>query len=161
MNKNYLSLLLSAALVIISGIACGEIGNSNKGSDKPTNEAKPAADAKTKSSDKTAKLDSYSIKGIKFAYFKIPSGLKKEELIELAQKLHDQEPDTQLVLVDDDSELADYIKYAKAISGIGEIEKPMPMEWADKHIIANVQKYTSGKFVLCEGYGSSEIADLK
>lgn len=161
MNKNFLSLLLAAALVVVSGLACGDIGNSNKSSDKPANGPKPAADAKTNSSDKPAKLDSYSIKGIKFAYFKIPSGLKKEELINVAQKLHEQEPDTQLVLVDDDSELADYIKYAKAISGIGEIEKPMPMEWADKHIIANVQKYTSGRFVLCEGYGSTEIADLK
>jgi len=37
----------------------------------------------------------------------------------------------------------------------------MPAEWADKHIIANVQKYMSGKFVLCEGNGSKEIADLK
>jgi len=161
MNKSLSNMLFAAALVVMSGLACGDLGNSNKGGDKPSNGGKPLVEDKAKPNDKPAKLDSYSIKGIKFAYFKIPAGLKKEELIELAQKLHDQEPDTQLVLVDDDSELADYIKYAKAISGIGEIEKPMPMEWADKHIIANVQKYMSGKFVLCEGYGSSEIAELK
>ncbi len=161
MNKSLLSMIFAAALVVVSGLACSDLGNSNKSGERPSNGGKPSVEDKAKPSDKPAKLDSYSIKGIKFAYFKIPSGLKKEELIELAQKLHDQEPDTQLVLVDDDSELEDYIKYAKAISGIGEIEKPMPMKWADKHIIANVQKYVSGKFVLCEGYGSSEIAELK
>ncbi|MBK7802531.1 MAG: hypothetical protein IPJ55_07640 [Chloracidobacterium sp.] len=161
MNKNIVNLLLTATLAVASGIACSNLGNSNKSDDKPSNGTKSSPDAQTTSSGKPAKLDSYAIKGIKFAYYKIPSGLKKEELIEVAQKIHDQDSDAQLVLVDDDTELADYIKYAKAISGIGEIEKPMPVEWADKHIIANVQKYMSGKFVLCEGYGSSEIADLK
>jgi hypothetical protein len=91
----------------------------------------------------------------------VPAGLKGDELIETAQRIHDQESDTQLILIDDDSQMADYIAYAKAISGQGEIDKPMPAEWADKHIIANVQKYMSGKFVLCEGNGSKEIADLK
>ena len=37
----------------------------------------------------------------------------------------------------------------------------MPQEWAHKHIVANVQLYMSGKFVLCEGNGSKEIAELK
>jgi len=161
MNKNIVSLLLTAALAIASGIACSNLGNSNNSGDKPANGTASSPEAKTTSTGKPAKLDSYAIKGIKFAYYKIPSGLKEEELIEVAQKIHDQDSDTQLVLVDDDTELADYIKYAKAISGIGEIDKPLPKDWADKHIIANVQKYMSGKFVLCEGYGSSEIADLK
>ena len=37
-----------------------------------------------------------------------PSGLKKEELIEVAQKIHDQDSDAQLVLVDDDTEPVSY-----------------------------------------------------
>ena len=37
----------------------------------------------------------------------------------------------------------------------------MPKEWADKHIVANVQKYMSGKFMLCKGAGYKEIAELK
>ncbi len=57
--------------------------------------------------------------------------------------------------------LAVCLHLLKAISGQGEIDKPMPAAWADKHIVANVQKYMSGKFVLCKGNGSSEIADLK
>ena len=93
MNKSFLSMLFAAALVVVSGLACGDLGNSNKSGEQPSNSGKPSVEDKAKTSDKPAKLDSYSIKGIKFAYFKIPSGLKKEELIELAQKLHDQEPD--------------------------------------------------------------------
>lgn len=108
-----------------------------------------------------AKLDEYTVKGIQFVYFKIPAGLSREQLIETAQKLHEQEPKAQLVLVDDDSKVKEYINYAKAISGQGELNEPMPQEWADKHIVANVQLYMSGKFVLCEGNGSKEIAELK
>lgn len=148
--KHYnLNLLLAISLLIVSGLACSNTAERGESGSKPAAANKPA------------KLESYSLKGVKFAWFKVPTGLNGEELIATAQKLHEQEPDTQLILVDDDSQMADYISYAKAISGQGEIDKPMPVEWADKHIIANVQKYMSGKFVLCEGYGSKEIADLK
>ena len=160
-NKNSVSASIALTLLLSFGLACSNLSDNSTSNSKNANTSKPSPESTKQSGSASSKLDSYTIKGVKFAYFKIPSGLKKEELINVAQKLHEQEPDTQLVLVDDDSELADYIKYAKAISGIGEIEKPMPMEWADKHIIANVQKYTSGRFVLCEGYGSTEIADLK
>lgn len=154
-TKNPLNLIIISLVLLVTGLAC-----SNKGNSANTGEKK-ASDTKSAKSGRSAKLDSYTIKGIKFAYYKIDSGLSKDELIAAAQKLHESEPDTQLILVDDDSELANYIKYVKAISGQGEIEGPMPAEWADKHIIANVQKYMSGKFVLCKGNGSGEIADLK
>ena len=155
MNRNPLNLLLMVPILLIAGFACSNLGDDSKGIEKPSTETTSPA------TSKSGKLDGYTLRGFKFAYFKIPAGLTKDELIAAAQKFHDQEPDTQLILVDDDSELADYVKYAKAISGAGEIEKPMPAEWADIHIIANVQKYMSGKFVLCESNGSKEIADLK
>lgn len=148
-NRNFLNFLCVLPLLFITGLACSNLSKNTESDGKPA------------SSNKPAKLESYSLKGIKFAWYKVPAGLSRDALISTAQKIHDQEPDTQLVLVDDDSEMADYIQYAKAISGKGEIDKPMPAEWADKHIIANVQKYMSGKFVLCEGNGSKEIVDLK
>lgn len=109
----------------------------------------------------TMRLTGYSIQGIKFAYYKIGKDLSEAELIETAQKIHDAEPDTQIIMVDDDSRLADYVAYVKAVSGPGDVSVEMPVEWADEHIVANVQKYMSGKFVLCKGYGYMEIADLK
>ena len=155
MNKNPRNLLLIFPILLIAGFACSNLSDDSKSNEKPS------AETKSPKSSKSGKLDGYTLRGIKFAWYKIPTGLSKDELIAAAQKFHDQEPDTQLILVDDDSKLADYVKYAKAISGEGEIEKPMPAEWADKHIIANVQKYMSGKFVLCEANGSKEISDLK
>lgn len=107
------------------------------------------------------RVDGYTIKGIKFAYYKIPSGLQRDQLIEVAQELHDSEPDTQLILVDDVSQLSNYIAYVKAVSGPGDVTIEMPADWAERHIIANVQKYMNGRFVLCEGTGYMEIADLK
>ena len=136
-------------MLLFIALGCSETAKTNETVSKPADANRPA------------RLDGYAIKGIKFAWYKVPAGLKGEGLIATAQKIHEQEPDTQLLLIDDDSQMADYIAYAKAISGQGEIDKPMPAEWADKHIIANVQKYMSGKFVLCEGNGSKEIADLK
>src|SRR5690606_21533929 len=63
----------------------------------------------------TERLTGYSLKGIKFAYYKISKDLSEAELIETAQKIHDAEPDTQIILVDDDSRLADYVAYVKAV----------------------------------------------
>lgn len=160
-NKNSVSASIALTVLLSFGLACSNLSDNSTSNSKNANTSKPSPESTKQSGSASSKLDSYTIKGVKFAYFKIPSGLKESELIETAQKLHEQEPDTQLILVDDESELKDYISYAKAISGQGEIDKPMPAEWADKHIIANVQKYMSGKFVLCKGNGSSEIADLK
>ena len=154
-ETNLRNLLVVLPLLLITSLGCSNLVKKAEGDDKSSNGSKPIT------SNKFGKLDSYSLKGVKFAWYKVPAGLGRDELISTAQKIHDQEPDSQLILVDDDSEMADYISYAKAISGQGEIDKPMPADWADKHIVANVQKYMSGKFVLCEGNGSKEIVELK
>jgi hypothetical protein len=145
MKQNKLNFLLVIALVLGIGLAC------NFHDEKPA-ENKPAA--------KNQKLESYTLKGLKFAYYKIPANLSREDLINTATELHRAEPDTQLILVDDDSGLAAYVKYAKDFSG-GKTEGEMPKEWADRHIVANLQKYLSGKFMLCEGNGYKEIAEIK
>ncbi len=112
-------------------------------------------------SSQAERLGGYSIKGNKFAYYKVPSGIPYANLIGVAQQAHDSEPNTQLMFVDDDSQIAEYIEYVKAVSGPGDVSLHMPSDWAEKHIVANVQKYMSGKFVLCKGNGNMEIADLK
>lgn len=153
--KNIISCLLAATIFLGAGLACEE-SNSNQAS------ADKAGPKTTGTSKDTTKLDDYTIRGFRFVYFRIPAGLDRDKLIETAQKLHDAVPDAQLILVDDDARLKDYIKYVKALSGEGDIEDTDPVtDWADKHIIANVQKYASGKFVLCKGNGHEEIADLK
>ncbi len=148
MKNNKLNVLLVLALIIGFGSACSfDLG-------------KTPVDSEVNLEKFPKMLDSYEIKGFKFAYYQIPQGLEKEKLIKVAQAIHEQENDTQLILVDDDSKVAEYITYVKALS-IGEVSDPIPQEWADKHIVANVQKYMNGRWVLCESNGSAEIADLK
>ena len=145
MKRNKFSFLLVAALLLSVVLGCNL-------SDENRPENKPAA--------KYQKLESYTIKGLKFSYYKIPANLSREDLIKAATDLHREDADAQLILVDDDSELAAYVKYAKDVSS-GNYEGEMPKEWADEHIVANLQKYMNGKFVLCEGNGYREIAEIR
>jgi hypothetical protein len=106
------------------------------------------------------RLDSYTIKGMTFTYCLIRSGLSREALMAAAQALHDSEPKAQLILVDDTRQLQEYINYAKEFSR-GNLDAYFPLEWAKQHVIANVQKFISGKYKLCRGMFGDEIADLK
>lgn len=148
MKNNRFNLLLILALVIGIGLACSFDAGDTKN------------DLQNDSVKLPKKLDAYEIKGLKFAYYLVPKDLSREKLIKVAQAIHKLEDDTQLILVDDEEKVAEYIEYVKGISS-GNVDKPMPQEWADEHIVANVQKYLNGRWVLCEGYGFVEIADLE
>lgn len=144
-RRNYFNLLLAIVVSLGIGLACT---------------GTRAEDSKTTETKLPAKVAEEQIRSFRFVYFKIQAGLDEQQLIETAQKLHDKEPDAQLILVDDDSQLDKYITYTKEWSS-GNYEAELPKEWMDKHVIANVQKYMSGKFVLCKGAGYKEIAELK
>lgn len=150
MKNNRFSVFLGLLALVGAGLACGlETGDANilqNGTERRAAEPSPK------------KLDAYEARGLRFAFYLIPAGLEREDLLETARKLHEKEPDTQLILVDDDSQAAEYIAYARSAGSSGQ---RMPREWADKHIVANVQKYLNGRWVLCEGYGFKEIAGLE
>ena len=150
--------ILILALLLNFGTACNF--NKKNNTEGATIGAVQKFQSKREPGNKPRRLDGYTVRGFKFSYYLIPSQLGHEELIATAQEIHDQEPDTQLILVDDDSQVAEYIHYAKEISK-GNREAKMPREWAEEHIIGNVQKYLSGKWMLCEGSGYREIAELK
>lgn len=147
MRNNKLNFLLILTLILGISLACSSSGA--KGID-----TKPAI------VQTSERLESYTLRGIKFSYYKIPSGIKREDLIKTAQEIHESEPDANLILVDDDSQIAEYIRYAQAF-GKNDFDAQLPKEWADKHIVANAQKLVSGKWQLYEGYGYREITDLK
>lgn len=151
--KNKLNILLVLILILGVSLAC------NRSEAKTEHTKNQTEISKTKSS-KTERLDSYSLRGLEFIYYKIPSNLSRAELIETAQNLHEIEPKAQLILVDDDSQVSDYVKYAKAVSS-GDYDAEFPKQWAEDHIVANVQKLLSGKWMLYESYGYKEIAELK
>jgi hypothetical protein len=149
MRNNKLSFLLVLCLFLGIGLAC-----SNAGEMKSLR-----ADDATKN-HKAEKLESYTLRGLKFSYYKVPGGLDKEKLIETAKAIRAEEPDAQLILVDDATGVADYINYAQQFSK-GNMNATLPKAWADRHIVANVQKMMSGKWRLYESYGYKEIADLE
>jgi hypothetical protein len=153
--KNNLNILLVLILLLGVSLAC------NRSEAKPDfkNQTETRA-TKTETSGETERLDSYSLRGLEFIYYKIPADLSREQLIETAQKLHEEEPKAQLILVDDSSQVEDYVKYAQAVSS-GDYDAEFPKQWAEDHIVANVQKLLNGKWMVYESYGYKEIAELK
>ena len=160
MNDKPLNFLLVLILLSAFGLACNLSEAKTDGGAADVKTQSGTEKAKTKKTGETERLDSYSLRGGEFVYYKIPAGLSREELIETAQRLHEEEPKAQLILVDDDSQVTDYIKYAKAVSA-GQYDADFPKQWAEDHIVANVQRLLSGKWILYESYGYREIAELK
>ena len=150
MIPNKLNLLLVTIVLAAAGLGCGTENDSDR-----HRTATPVAAAV----GKPRKIEKYSLRGINFAYYLIPAGLGREDLIKAARQVHQDEPNCQIIFIDDDSQLEQYIQYAKGVSS-GNYDAEIPLEWAEKHIIANVQKYINGKHVLCEGNGYKEIAEL-
>jgi hypothetical protein len=131
----------------------GENRNENGGAQNGNASTKQAAKL-------PRKLDGYTLRGLTFSYYLIPAGLSRDELMKTAQEIHASEPEAQLILVDDESGVADYVSYAKGMSQ-GNQDVQLPKEWADKHIVANLQRLMSGKWMLYEGYGYKEIGEVK
>lgn len=153
MKKDWKGAVIAVGLLLAIAMACGLEDEGQPGSEGDAGREATASLPK--------KLDSYELKGIRFAYYLIPSGLSREELTEVAKKIHSEEDDTQLILVDDDAKVAEYIAYVKAISGPGDVDVELPQEWADEHIVANVQKHMNGRWVLYKSYGYEEIGELE
>jgi hypothetical protein len=136
------------------------MGSENRNEPAGNSQQSGTTSSKQETEKKPRKLDSYTLRGLTFSYYLIPAGLSRDELIKTAQEIHASEPDAQLILVDDESGVKDYVAYAKGMSQ-GNQDVKLPKEWADKHIVANLQKLMSGKWMLYEGYGYNEIGELK
>ncbi|MEZ5424715.1 MAG: hypothetical protein R2747_00495 [Pyrinomonadaceae bacterium] len=150
-KKNKFNRLIVSFLLLTIGLACSQ----EKSAPKDEKDG-----SRTETAGKPKKLESYSFKGLTFSYYLIPGGLGREELLATAKEIHEGEPDAQLILVDDETGLSDYIEYAKGVSA-GKADVELPKEWADRHIIANLQKFLSGKWMLYKGYGYEEIGEIK
>lgn len=156
MLQNRTNSLLGLGLLMLAALGCNLAGSNNNNSSQEGNAPGVAQESGTK----PRRLDSYTVRGFKFSYYLIPAGLSREELIATARELHDAEPDAQLVLVDDDSQVQEYITYAKEVSQ-GNADAKLPQEWADNHIVANLQKLMSGKWMLYKSNGYEEIGLLE
>ncbi len=120
--------------------------------------------------DAPKKLADYTYRKNKYAVYLISNQSDFEDtenFIKIAQKLHELEPETFLVLIDDDSGLKQYLAYLKEVDRLGggapeNIE--FPKAWAEEHILGNVgeeDKNNGRKWFLMEGYRYEKIAELK
>ncbi|MBD0373110.1 MAG: hypothetical protein ICV60_19875 [Pyrinomonadaceae bacterium] len=159
MRPHNINLLL--VIILCAGIVQGcKLGGENRNEAGNQGSGNSATESKQETGKKTRRLDGYTLRGLTFSYYLVPSGLSRDELLKTAGEIHRDEPDAQLILVDDESGVQDYITYVKAVSQ-GDAEAKLPKEWADKHIVANLQKLMSGKWMLYEGYGYKEIGEVK
>jgi hypothetical protein len=156
MRRNNINLLVIITLCLASALAC-KMGGSDAGGNK---QGSGTTASKQETAKKPRRLDGYTVRGLTFSYYLIPAGLSRDELMKTAKEIHESDPEAQLILVDDESGVQDYITYVKAVSQ-GNQDAKLPKEWADKHIVANLQKFMSGKWMLYEGYGYKEIGELK
>jgi hypothetical protein len=154
--RNKMNLLLIFALFSFLGLACNF---DTKANDKTSLDSRQQIETNN-AENKPKKLDSYTVRGFKFSYYLVPKNLTHEELITAANEIHTQEPESHLILVDEEAGLSEYVNYAKEISK-GNKDVTFPKEWANEHIVGNVQKYLSGRWMLCEGNGYREIAEIK
>ncbi len=182
MRANKINLLFVLGMFLIFGLACnfkfGETSdNSNKAvsrkqssADEPKRKSDKKKDLKTSSDSETespSKLGSYNYQRFDYSLYLIPKDLSEDELIKIAQDLHEREPKTILLLVDDDEQAEQFITYHKQLEDFHEqsgADKPKveyPNDWANKHIIGAVNLYLeSGErnWYLLEG---SYLSDKK
>lgn len=123
---------------------------------QPTTAAAPTEPA---ASNPYRFLDRYELRGLAFAYYQIPAGLDDPGILRAATELHHQDPDAMLILVDDTSQVAEYIRWAKA-SSAGDASVALPEEWAEAHIVANLQKMLGGGWRLYRGNGYDEMGSV-
>jgi hypothetical protein len=170
--KNKITFVLSIALLCSIVLACNfKFGTSeNKEVAKnPTNSKKgkksrdeDKASNEKQSADLPKKLDRFNYQRFDYSVYLIPKNLSQEELITLAGRLHDDEPKSFLVLVDDDKKAEQYVTYhEQAEKGAADVE--FPQDWADEHIVASVIMFLEGerKWYLTKGYGYEKIAELE
>lgn len=157
-NQALLSGIFAFGLLLILGCTCSlDDEGKQRTSENPQEIGR--IEKNSENGDLPRKVESYEIKGFKFSYYLIPKDLSREELIETAQKIHDEEPERHLILIDDESGLSEYIEYAKEFSK-GNTNASYPKDWVNKHLVANVQKNMDGSWYLCEGNLYEKIAKL-
>jgi hypothetical protein len=161
MRANKFNLFFAAVIFLIFGLACGfKIGEPDGGSNGKIENRKNVAKKGSSTDDKPIsrksdseapqKLGGYRYQRLDYSLYLIPKNLSKDEMTEIAQNLHEQEPKTILHLVDDDEQAEQFIAYHKQLDDFYEkpgTEKPeaeYPHDWANKHIVGAVNLYLEG-----------------
>ena len=108
------------------------------------------------------KLGSYTYQRFDYSVYLVPKNTDENELIKIAQQLHDQEPKSFLVLVDDDAQAAEFITHHEELDK-GTPQGEYPHDWATKHVVGQVQLWVEDerRWYLMKGNGYEKITELE
>jgi|GEM_PF-5348541 len=169
MRAHKFNLAFAAAIFLFFGLACNfKLGDADGGSnteisrrknswngkiENRKNDAKKGSStddkpiSRTSETDAPQKLGGYHYQRFDYSLYLIPKNLSKNELTEIARDLHEREPKTILLLVDDDREAEQFIAYHRQLEDFHEqrgAEKPeteYPHDWANLHIVGTVNLF--------------------
>ena len=167
MRAHKFNLSFAAIIFLFFGLACSfKFGDAGGNSNTEISRRKDSANGKIenrkndakkeKSADDDSisnkpeipqKLGNYHYQRFDYSLYLIPKNLGKDELTEIAQNLHEQEPKSILHLVDDDREAERFIAYHRQLEDFNEqpgAEKPeteYPHDWANSHIVGTVNLF--------------------
>lgn len=168
MKNQQFNLIIVFGILSLFALACNfKIGDAGDNpntqisrNEKPTDE--PKKEVSKTDYDSPQKVGGYTYQRFDYAMYLIPKNLSEDELKKIAQNLHEQQPKTFLVFVDDKSKAEQYISYHKqADTKTPTVE--FPLDWANEHIVASVIMFLEGerKWYLTKGYGYEKIAELE
>ena len=174
MKNHQFNLILIVGILLIFALACNfkfgdtseetnkEVSQKKDSDKKPKKKTNEKEDSSTPDGDAPEKIGGYTYQRFDYSLYLIPKDSGKEELTKIAQKLHDKELKSFIVLVDDDAKAEQYIVYhEQADKGASEVE--FPLDWANEHIVASVVMFLEGgkKWYLTKGYGYEKITELE
>lgn len=167
MRAHKFNLSFAAIIFLFFGLACSfKFGDAGSNSNAEISRRKDSVNGKIENrknvakkeksadddsisnkSETAQKLGGYHYQRFDYSLYLIPKNLGKDELTEIAQNLHEQEPKKILLLVDDDREAERFIAYHRQLEDFNEkpdAEKPeaeYPHGWANSHIVGTVNLF--------------------
>jgi hypothetical protein len=167
MRTHKINLAFVAIIFLFFSLACSfKFGNAGGNSNTETSRRKDSANGKienrkydtkkeksadddsiSRTSETAQKLGGYRYQRLDYSLYLIAKNLSKDEMTEIAQNLHEQEPKTILLLVDDDSEAEQFIAYHRQLEDFHQqpgAEKPAaeyPLDWANRHVVGTVNLF--------------------
>lgn len=172
--KNKLTLTISIISLCLILLACNFTGGTKSDSEKPVVKTEKASEKKSDKkknnvqidksdeseiSEKTTELGKDEFKKLeiwecnlnKMGHVLIAGELSREELIELAEKIHKDQWETILFLIDDEAGAKNHIRYMKQNCKGEADNSTFPHDWADRHIIATIKRGDDASWDLYEG----------
>ena len=133
------SAYLALGLLLFVVLACNFSKNGNTSNHNPA-KSESASESKSESDAKVVGTFT-NRRNIVNKYILVEKAISEDKLIELAKKLHEDEPQANLWFVDDDSRSDEMVQWVKAYEKGEATLSDSIYDWMGDHVVANVQQY--------------------